>query len=543
MLVTNALVRLVVLIVFFGSLVAQVSSVSADKPTPDLSVGQAAYQQHCARCHGVTAKGDGRDAKRLYPRPRDLTEGVFKFRSTASGTPPTDEDLFHTITNGLPGSGMPDWRHLDETLRWQLVDYIKSLSPTFQDISPQLVSLGEDPEAKHADVELGKQVYEKLGCAACHGPLGRGNGPSAATLVDNWGRPIRSQDLTIGFSYRSGSDPEAIVRRVLTGIDGTPMPSYAEAVSTEEAWQLAYYVRSLQQEPRWAVMYRVSHLDEALPDSPTDPRWERAERVDVRLRNVVDPNGELNAPQTVTMLSFQSLYNEEAIGFRISWHDPSEDRLPALSAPMNAGQAGTMPARPEESKAGGNEGQAGADPALSAVPSGTGQAGDALALVLRPTEVTGDLVSLQTWPLQDSSQLDLCVWSASRQQAHEALVDRFEPLLQETQPGVPLASQAVYEDGQWTVLLVRPLASPDPESRAARFVSRAFTPVAFAVWDGGNPGIRAVSTWVDLILQEPAVPVKTDHGLALIWIVSGLVLILALILIVKSHEAQTYGTQ
>ena len=96
-------------------------SVYAEKPEPDLQAGKALFEQYCSRCHGVEAKGDGRDSKRLFPRPRDLTSGVFKFRSTASNTAPTDDDLFATIDHGLTAGGMPDWSQLDEKVRWQLV--------------------------------------------------------------------------------------------------------------------------------------------------------------------------------------------------------------------------------------------------------------------------------------------------------------------------------------------------------------------------------------------------------------------------------------
>src|SRR3989338_9232206 len=146
---------------------------SAERPARDLAAGQTAYGQSCARCHGVDGRGDGVDAKRFYPRPRDLTMGVYKFRSTASGTPPTDEDLFQTITRGLAGSNMPDWQHLSEEARWQLVEYLKSLSSVFEQTAPELVAVAPDPGTAHADLAKGKEVYTQLGCASCHGPQGR----------------------------------------------------------------------------------------------------------------------------------------------------------------------------------------------------------------------------------------------------------------------------------------------------------------------------------------------------------------------------------
>lgn len=470
----------------------------AQQPAPDLAAGRAAYLQSCARCHGVDGKGDGRDAKRLYPKPRDFTSGVYKFRSTAGGSAPTDDDLFQTITDGLTSGGMPDWRHLDEALQWQMVYYLKSLSSRFQDNPPQPVNLGKDPGSRHLDLARGRQVYEKLGCAACHGASGRANGASAAGLVDDWGRPLRPADLTQGWNYRRGDEPGAIVQRILAGIDGAPMPSYAEAASPEEAWQLAYYVRSLQEEPRWAVMVRAAHVVGPLPESPADPAWKTVERVDVRLRNTVDAaSGEMKNPQTVTAVSLQTVYNDHAVSLRLSWHDPSESRLPAATG---TAQAGT--------------GQVGADPA------------DAIALALRPAGVNGDVITLQTWPLRDSPALDLCLWSAARQQAREAVVKSYEPLLQGGE-GVPIASQAAYEDGQWTLVMTRFLAPADITG-AAQLAPGRFIPMAFSVWDGGNAGQQTISPWVDVALQPPPVaPPKSDHSLTLVWVVSGVVLVLA----------------
>ncbi|MBI3323963.1 MAG: c-type cytochrome [Candidatus Omnitrophica bacterium] len=471
---------------------------------PDVSLGKAAFDQYCARCHGLTGKGDGRDAKRLYPRPRDLTSGVFKVRDTASGSAPTDEDLFGTITKGLTAGGMPDWRHLDESVRWQLVAYLKTLSSNFTDNPPQPLSVGPDPGRNRTNPATGKQVYEKLGCASCHGVHGRGNGPSAASLTDNWGMAIRPADLTQGWNYRAGSDPQVIAWRVLTGIDGSPMPSYAEAASPEEIWQVAYYVRSLQQEPRWTMIVRVPYATQALPTTTEDPRWATVERADVRLRNVVNSAGEMTAPLTVAVVSLQALHTDEAISVRLAWHDATQDQ----GRPADAIAMALRPAL---------------NPAHNGHPESE----------VRPVGVVGDVVTLQTWPLRQSPALDLCVWSADRQQAREAVVKSYEPLLEGTRPAVTLPSQATYSDGEWTLVITRPL-TPGVD-HGAQLSPRGFVPVAFTVWDGGNAGQRAVSGWVDLALQEPAVvPTKHQPHVVLVWVVSSVVLVIALALVFKN---------
>lgn len=425
-----------------------------DAASNDAAGGRAVYQQHCARCHGADGKGDGYDAKRLYPRPRDLTSGTFKFRTTVSGTAPTDQDLFNTITNGLAAGGMPDWKHLDEPARWQLVAYLKTLSTNFTDNPPQPVDFGKDPGRKRINLATGKEVYAKLGCASCHGASGRANGPSAATFTDNWDAPIRPANLTQGWSYRGGSEPEPIVQRVLSGIDGSPMPSYAEAATTEEIWQLAHYVRSLQEEPSWSMIVRVPQIAGELPTTPEDPRWASVPRTDVRLRNVVMPDGQMANPETVSAVAFQALHNGEALALRVQWDDPSEDRQ---------------------------------DPS------------DALALTFLPHGVAGDVVTLQNWPLSSAPALDWFAWSA-RSGLREMVADNYEDVFAAT--ASMDAGHVSYEDGRWTLVLHRPLA-PSME-RASALAPGAFAPVAFAVWDGGNPdgGRGAVSQFIDLELER-----------------------------------------
>ena len=261
----------------------------------------------------------------MFPQPRKLSEGVFKFRTTASGTPPTDEDLFETLSQGLPGSRMPDFQRLPEETRRQLVQYVKSLSPVFQEQKPEPLKFGKDPGPKSADLVKGKALYTQLGCNACHGASGRGNGPSAATLVDQWNNPIRPADLTQGWNYRSGSSPRDVLVRLMTGIDGTPMPSYAEAVKPEEVWDLAYYVHSIQVEPRWSSRVEAVKASGPLPSGGDDPAWEKAPRTDLRLSGNFYKDGQL-LPVTVRAVSVQAMYNEKEILFRLSWNDPNESR-------------------------------------------------------------------------------------------------------------------------------------------------------------------------------------------------------------------------
>lgn len=369
----------------------------ASLPAPDAEVGKQAYLDNCARCHGPTGAGDGRDSKRMFPRPRNLAEGVFKFRTTASGTPPTDEDLYHTISNGLPGSRMPDFQRLPEETRWQLVYYVKSLSPAFQESKPEPINFGKDPGAKRANIGKGKELYTQLGCNACHGPQGRGNGPSAATLVDQWGTPIVAANLTQGWDYRGGDEAKDVLVRLMAGIDGTPMPSYAEAVKAEEVWDLAYYVRSLQEEPNWSRKVKAVKAEGALPAAADDAQWKKTPRADLLLNNTLYKAGEVVQP-AVRSVAVQALYNESEVVFRLSWHDRSESK----EAPA-----------------------------------------DAVGLVfLADPDQKWKSGSLRLWPATDA-KLDVAYWTAGTETAPDG--------------SQALAGEARYDDGEWTLLARRPL--------------------------------------------------------------------------------------
>src|SRR5262249_54203198 len=95
-----------------------------------IAAGKTLYDANCVQCHGSQGRGNGSGAPFLVPPPRDFTAGQFKFRTTASGLLPTDDDLFRTISRGADGTGMPPWQYLlSDVDRWALVDYVKTFDP------------------------------------------------------------------------------------------------------------------------------------------------------------------------------------------------------------------------------------------------------------------------------------------------------------------------------------------------------------------------------------------------------------------------------
>jgi mono/diheme cytochrome c family protein len=116
-----------ILMILIASEITQTAEPKPPRQTPKLVAQEKQiYAQQCAACHGEEGRGDGPAAYLLYPKPRNFVAANYRLVSTWERMP-TDQDLFNTITRGMPGSAMPSWGHLPEEQRWALVYYVKSI--------------------------------------------------------------------------------------------------------------------------------------------------------------------------------------------------------------------------------------------------------------------------------------------------------------------------------------------------------------------------------------------------------------------------------
>jgi cytochrome c oxidase cbb3-type subunit 2 len=158
-----------------------------------------------------------------------------------------DSDLFDTITRGVHGSGMPSWNPLTRQQRVDLVAYIKGFSARFQEEAPAVpLEIPKEPPTSPDSVKRGADLFESLNCWSCHGKDGRGNGPNASTLTDRKGYPISPFDLTSGTQFKCGNSDRTLFRDLVTGLDGTPMPSFTNAMKPDEVWDLVHYIATLR---------------------------------------------------------------------------------------------------------------------------------------------------------------------------------------------------------------------------------------------------------------------------------------------------------
>lgn len=250
----------------------------------DIRRGQAVYQERCVQCHGVSGDGAGPSGHYMYPRPRDYRKGIFKFTSTPYGIRPLREDLLRTVRQGIRGTSMPGFALLPEQDQQAVVDYVILLSRRGE-LEQQLIGLADAEDAIDEEivkteliptvltrwseaiamevlpvtpqprftlehVERGKQAFLTKGCSKCHGVDGRGQ-TKENRGTDAWGHQTRAADLTSGMLH-GGNRPQDIYRRIYSGINGTPMPSFANVLKQEPdtIWDLVAYVLSVSNRRR-----------------------------------------------------------------------------------------------------------------------------------------------------------------------------------------------------------------------------------------------------------------------------------------------------
>jgi mono/diheme cytochrome c family protein len=479
--------------------------------------GRDIYLNRCWFCHGEEGDGEGPVAEYLWPRPRDFTAGSYRLRTTESGELPTDEDLFRTISLGIPGTAMPAWSSaLSAEQRWKVAWYIKGFAEDlFEDdaFDPYqfIVEIGAPPP-DHVDslIERGRRLFGEADCWECHGQSGRGDGEKGPELLDDWDYPIWPANLRMGWKFKGGTSIRELYLRLSSGLDGTPMPSYSETLSDEERWEIAYYLSSLLDGgggPAGAVI-TAGRLEGDLPQQPDDQAWERASEVSIPLTGQATfaPRWQIPA---VTDLQVRVLYNEEQVALRLAWDDRSPDTNPADSA--RAGAEGWKADDTYPRIYPGGERARGMYPDAAEVMY-PARAEDSPVLPHLVYGSGGDPVNLWRW------RADLPPGGGVAESVGELRAAGAQRPPEELEAESRLAEgSGRWHEGRWTVVIRRPL-SASAGSAPGYFRPGQSVPIAFHVWDGGNgeTGLRmALSSWYFLHLREPA-PASSYLGVLVI---------------------------
>jgi DMSO reductase family type II enzyme heme b subunit len=486
---------------------------------PEAEAGKQLYMARCQHCHGENGDGKGASAAVVYPKPRDFTSGIYKFRThheTADGNKMAgDEDIFRSINDGLHATSMPGWGGFyNKQQIGQLVAYIKTFASVFQEDKPgaALDFSGEIPSSP-ASIAKGKEHFEKtFECYTCHGIAGRGNGQQALDgLKDDWGERIWPANLTKPWTYRGGASRRDIFRNIALGITGTPMPAFADPdpmaaarVETdpqrkkdsetlarevrENIWHTVNYVQSLWTypvEPEAKSTLTATLVDEPLPTSPDAPVWKKAPINYYPLVGQVIEEPRLFTPMIVGV-EIQALHNGKEIAFRVVWDDRTD------SKPEGSGSTETFT--------------------------------DAMALQFPAKPLEG---SERPYFLMGDSKRPTDLWYWRNDSPDKAV------LVQTTgsksfqlgdNPG-GLRAQGVVDNGQYRVVLQRTLRTKNA-GQEVQFAVGQFLPFNITTWDGSNGevggGKRTVMAWYNLYLEPE--PSKAPMYLLGIGIVVGVIL-------------------
>ena len=462
--------------------------------------GKPPYELHCLPCHGEKGQGDGKAAVFLYPQPRDFTRGLFKIRTTPSGSLPTDQDLFETLGRGMPGSAMPGFSQLPARERWALVSYLKTLVEAYQYRQPEAPVRVTPASLKSTRaLALGKEMYRKMECFKCHGETGVGDGPSAAELLDDWEIPIRVRDFTDG-TYKGGPADRDLYLRFTTGMTGSPMPAYSDDKMTAgERWALVHYVQSLRRPDRPVVvpppngLVTAARATGALPADPFAAAWKQVAAVDIPLAVLWQRS------ETVSAVRLRALYNQEEIAFLLEWRDARPDTASSKTEEFRDAVAlqFALPSKQPLTFVGMGHRQG---PANIWHWKSDWQAQLAQAAPLYPNQHS-DFYPFETGFLTGRDAGNPFSAASRATPVENLAAIGFGTL--EPQREQVIQGQGLWSDGRWHVVLRRALKAAGKNDVA--FAPGATVPFALACWDGEHgdrDGQKMVSTWYRLRLAS-----------------------------------------
>jgi mono/diheme cytochrome c family protein len=495
-------------LVLSDAVVAGVEAQGADLGTEaQRESGKTLYLKYCAQCHGENGDGEGYATPHLLPKPRDFTTGKFKVRSTPTGALPTHQDVVNIIRRGMPYTSMPGWPTLTDQEVSDLAYFIQTFSPDFSNSEkvPQPVPLPSAPNATNESIEAGRKLYQETGCVKCHGSLGRGDGPSAPTLVDDWGQPIRAADLAQSWTFRGGSSREDIFRTMSTGFNGTPMPGFVDALTPEQRWAITDFIDSLSGSgPGYSNLVVARHVQDPIDLAKGAASFESAQVVRFPIIGQIMEPGRAFHPST-SSVTVQAIYDAESVALLVRWHDMSADRTAknglSLPVPLEEEEAAPTPGGPAQAPGAAEQP---ADPfAEEAAPAApVAEFSDAVAIQIPSQVPTG---ARKPYFLFGDAQNPVDLWFFD--------LARPGPLQFTGQGSADIAPNdtgdvtgvASYDQGEWSVIFKRPRR---PTS-GAPFLPGEFMPVALSVWDGlsrerGNR--RGLTAWYSLYVEPEVVP-------------------------------------
>ena len=452
----------------------------------DAGNGKKIFETRCYYCHGLSGGGDGPVIPRLDPKPRNFKDAHFKFRTTPFNTLPTEDDLFRTITNGVPGTAMPFFKGLlSESERRDVIAFIKTFNSRWESEGPgKPISVGQEPAMTPDTIKHGEEVFKKAQCFVCHGLEGRGNGPITNTLRNEWGFQFKARDFTKGWLFKRGNTVKDIFITVSTGLNGTPMGSFVDLLSDDERWHVAHFVKSLNRSPEpvtivgGSIMVQSALIEGDIPLDPNDENWTS---LAVPTEIMIGPQLMVQPRQWVpssTSITARSLFNGNQIGFLLQWND----RTALQDDVFKDAVALQFPSKLKDG--------------IKKPHFAMGATGGSVNIWHWKSKVNDDDKRIGFQNLTEVLGSDNFI-------EMNAKGFKKRPTIQAANSQM-LTGHASWKNGMWQVIMVRDLLTDD--AKDIQFEKNKNIPMAFASWDGANNdlgGRHNVAPWYYLILLTP----------------------------------------
>jgi mono/diheme cytochrome c family protein len=532
-----------------------------------IEAGKRVYFTKCVWCHGVDGGGDGPGADRLWPRPRNFNQGTFKIRHTASGElplfdakkpTPGQNDLFETVTHGLPGSAMPSWEGiLTEEQRLQVLSFVTTQlvkDRKFTDTkseSQTVLQLAELKPIAAAEESLkkGAELIVEKKCVECHGMEGRGDG-NAFNLKDDWGFSIQPANWHKCWNFRgSRQDPynvTNIFRTFSTGVNGTPMPSFADNTTVEERWHIANFVNSLCEreadgkplqidpmadKPKINFVLPAGVVAGEISADPENEMWTK------RARRFVAMGGQIthkprNFVNRIDDIWVKALYNDQHVVFLFQWDDrtksAAEGKLPWAPTSVN------IDVKEQDPKT-GEEGS------IAMHQNNYTVYNDAIAVetAVKWKELPSPIKPRYLFGSNEQFPMDIVKWEADgslRAFKGTGWDKDFEERFNYEENIKVLHSE--WKNGRWTVMIQRPLGNKTDQDydEDTFFEMGQYIPTVFFAWDGhnGDAGRKmAVSAFYYTFLEPPT---PREAYIYPVVIAAGVVLLEGWVLVRRSNR-------
>ena len=298
-----------------------------------------------------------------------------------------------------------------------------------------------------------------------------------------------------------------------TGLNGTPMPSFADALQPEQRWAITDFIASLSSEdgPGYTNLvvakYSLDPID--LTKGAASFASAPVARFPI-IGQITEPGRQFHPP--ATSVRVQAIYDAESIALLVRWNDMRADNTgknePTLAVPIE---------EEEEAATSGAASKGGVfgDQEVAQPPAAADPFAEAPAAAAAPPSEFSDAVAIQI-PTQvpTGARKPYFIFGDAQNSVDLWFFDlaRPDPLQFTGRGSADLAPNdtgdvtgvASYDQGEWSVIFKRPLRA----SSGAPFTPGRFLPVAFSVWDGfsrerGNK--RGLTAWYSIYVEPEVV--------------------------------------